>query len=481
MQAKEAVSFRSAKYMSQYIKEQWQLAAQSVRHSSSGKVMEAYYNCMDQMCCCSKKQLNSRHISAIVNGTAKAWVAAETRHSGLAGEQQAEQNLRDFIARMLQRLEPLLPAVSARAAASLLWSSAKLGLNPNALVPGMTDSLAREFMADIDAATGQELASVLVACAKLQLSPCQGGLFKAVLNRLATADLSEFKPQNVANALHSLARLPAAAPSVEVLDALCKRFSALLNSRQTCELPDAQNIANTLWALSKLKHAPSDELAMSMVGRMVALCQGRARAGQGRAGPGQQPAPQAISNVLLACAELRLPVKQADTDSLVSFLLSLDRQHTGKQGYANTAWGLSVLGHLRVAQLERLLDQLATLLDDYRELSQPSLLNVADLKQLYQALDWLQPPENADIQQGKAWQSLKEKLGALGPQPACNTEPHPRAQLVCSALTQLGVRFKATPVISGYRTAAVLEPIGSAPLIVVSFELKLCLNNQPSR
>ena len=129
-----------------------------------------------------------------------------------------------------------------------------------------------------------------------------------------------------------------------------------------------------------------------------------------------------------------------------------------------------------MAQLERLLDQLATLLDDYRELSQPSLLNVADLKQLYQALEWLQPPE-----QGKAWQSLKEKLGALGPQPACNTEPHPRAQLVCSALTQLGVRFKATPVISGYRTAAVLQPIGSAPLIVVSFELKLCLNNQPSR
>ena len=471
MQAREVVSFRSAKYMSQYIKEQWQLAAQSVRHSNSHKVMEAYYGCMDQMCCCSTKQLNCIHISAIVNGTAKLWGAAGTRQSGLAGEQQAEQNLRDFIARMLERLEPLLPAVSARAAASLLWSSAKLGLNPNALVPGMTDSLAQEFMADIDAATGQQLASVLVACAKLRLSPCQGGLFKAILHRLVTGDLSQFNPQTMANVLHSLAKLPAAAPSIEVLDALCKRFGVLLSSRKTCELRDAQNIANTLWALSKLKHAPSDELAMTMVGRMVALCHL----------PGQQPAPQALSNALLACAELRLPVKQADTDSLVSFLLSLDRQHVGKQDCANTAWGLSVLGHLRVAQLDLLLDQLAALSIDHRELSQTSLLNVIDLHQLYLALDWLQPPENADIQQGKAWQSLKEKLGNLGPQPACNTEPHPRAQLVCSALTQLGVRFKAIPVISGYRTAAVLEPIGSAPLIVISFDLKLCLNNQPSR
>ena len=115
----------------------------------------------------------------------------------------------------------MLPAVGAREAANLLWSSAQLGLNPDALVPGMTDSLARQFMIDMDAATGQGFANILVACAKLQLSPCQGGLVKAILNRLATADLSKFEPQDVANTLHSLATIPAAAPSVELLDALC--------------------------------------------------------------------------------------------------------------------------------------------------------------------------------------------------------------------------------------------------------------------
>ncbi|KAL0028055.1 hypothetical protein WJX77_003840 [Trebouxia sp. C0004] len=134
-QATEAVSFRSAKYMNHYIREQWQLAAQSVRHSSPDKVMEAYYGCLDQICRSSEKQLDSIHISAAVYGTAKVWIAAKTRHSGWCGKQQADQKLRSFIVRMLQRLEPLLPAVSARQAANLLWSSAQLRLNPDALVP----------------------------------------------------------------------------------------------------------------------------------------------------------------------------------------------------------------------------------------------------------------------------------------------------------------------------------------------------------
>ena len=43
--------------MSHYIKEQWQLAAQSVRHSSPDTAMEAYYGCIDQMCRYSEKQL----------------------------------------------------------------------------------------------------------------------------------------------------------------------------------------------------------------------------------------------------------------------------------------------------------------------------------------------------------------------------------------------------------------------------------------
>ncbi len=418
--------------MSHYIKEQWQLAAQSIRRSSFDKVMEAYYGRMDQMCCCTEKWLNCIHINAIVHGTAKVWVAAKRSHSDRGGEQQRDQELRSFIVRMLRQLQPLLPAVRAREAANLLWSSAKLGLDPDALVPGTTDSLAREFMIDMDAATAQELANVLVACAKLQLSPCQEDLVKAVLHRLATSDLTKFEPQHVANALHSLATVPAAAPSVEVLDALCQRFGVQLSDRQAVKLPDAQNIPNTMWALSKLKHAPSDEVAMSMVGRMALRCNS-----------GQQPTPQNISNVLLACAELRVPVKQADTDSLASFLLKSNRQPGAWQAYTNIAWSLAVIGHLHQEQSSLMQDQMLTLSLNPSDKSTPSLVPNIQLTQLYQALDWLQPHPTAPAHQQSAWSSLQGKLYRLGPRPAPDKPSSFGIRKLCAALRQLQLSFKA--------------------------------------
>ena len=314
-------------------------------------------------------------MSAIVYGTAKVWTAAAERRSGWVAKEQAEQNLRSFTARMLKRLHPLLPAVGVRLTANVLWSSAKLGLNPDALVPGMTDSLAQQFVADMNAANGQDFAAVLVACAQLQLSPCQGALFKAICGRLAVADLSNFNSQNVSNILHSLATLPAAAPSVEMLDALCQRFGVLLNGHQATngpnELPNSQNIANTIWALSKLKYAPADELAMSMVGRITALCC-----------LGQQPIPQDISTVLLACAELRLPVTQTESEDLASVLLNFKCQLGMRQMYSNTVWSLAVLGHLRQAQFALALDHLIALSVSHGGLSQPSVVTNIEMRQL---------------------------------------------------------------------------------------------------
>ncbi|DBA80125.1 TPA: hypothetical protein ACH3X2_007606 [Trebouxia sp. C0005] len=387
-----------------YIRAQKDKLMQSVRGPQPDLALDSFFTDMSALCSRSASCIDHTHLNAIPGAIAKAWTPAWAG-LGQQKQQQARHQMHAFLTKMLQKLQPLLSDVGAREAANLLWSSAKLGVDPHALVPGMTDSLACQFMADMDAATGQGFANVLVACAKLQLSPCQGGLFKAILNQLATTDLSKFDPQNVANTLHSLVTLPAAAPSIEVLYALCKRFRSLLSSRHTCELPDAQSIANTMWALRELRHAPTDELGMCMVGRMVALSRM----------PGQQPTPQAISSVLLACAELTLPVKQADIDGLASFLLSTDRQRVFKQHYANTAWSLAVLGHLREEQLELLLDQLFALSVSRRELSGPSLLQDVDLRQLYPALEWLQPPQNATIQQGKAWLKLKGKLNSWDP------------------------------------------------------------------
>ncbi len=297
----------------------------------------------------------------------------------------------------------------------------------DALVPGMTDSLAQQFMADMDAANGQDFAAVLVACAQLQLRPCQGALFEAICGQLAVADLSNFSSQCVSNILHSLATLPAAAPSVEMLDALCQRFGVLLNGHQAAnghnELPSAQNIANTIWALSKLKYAPADELAMSTMGRIVAQCC-----------MGQQPIPQDISTVLLACAELRLPITQTETEDLASVLLNLKSQLDMRQMYTNTVWSLAVLGHLRQAQFALALDHLTALSVSHGGVSQPSVVTNRQMRQLYQALGWLQFPPSAHAQHQSVWSSLQGKLHRLGPRPAqTNVRTYDRSKL-CAAL-----------------------------------------------
>ena len=428
-----------------YITAQKDKLLQSVRGPQPDSVLDSFYKDMSALCSRPESCINHMHLNAIIGATAKAWKKAWAQFAQQKQE-QAHHQMHAFLTEMFQMLQPLLPDVEARQAANILWSSAQLGLNPDALVPGMTDSLARQFMVDMDPAIGQHFANVLVACAKLQLSPCQGGLFKAILNRLATADLSNFEPQHVANTLHSMATIPVAAPSIEVLDALCKRFKVLLNSRQTCELPNAQSTANTMWALSELKYAPSDELAMSMVGRMVALCRL----------PGQQPTPQAISNVLLACAELSVPVKQADTDSLAAFFLSSNRRHGTQQAYTNTAWSLAVTGHLRQAQFTLMLDQMFALSGSPGEMSTPPLLTIK-MTQLYQALDWLQPYQTAPAQQQSAWSSLQGKLHRLGPRPAPETPPLYSTRKLYAALNQLQLSFKAAVVIQSYLVAAVLQ------------------------
>ena len=299
-------------------------------------------------------------------------------------------------------------------------------------------------MFDMDVATGQHFASILVACAKLQLSPCQGGLISAICGRLTIESMSTFASQAVANTLHSLVTIPAAAPSAEVWDALCWRSDVLLKSRQAAELPNQQNVANTMWALSELKYAPSDELPMSMVGRMVALC----------SLPGPQPTPQPISNVLLACAELSVPVERADTDSLVSFFLSSNRRQGDLQAHTNIAWSLAVIEHLRQAQFALMLDQVLVLPG---QLPKPALVTCVQLTQLHQALDWLQPPSSAPAQQQSAWSILERKLHRLGPRPAIDKPTFAGIRNLCAVLNQLQLPFKAMVAIQSYWVDAVLQ------------------------
>ncbi len=184
-----------------------------------------------------------------------------------------------------------------------------------------------------------------------------------------------------------------------------------------------------------------------MVGRMMTLCRV----------PGQQPTPQAIGNVLLACAELSVPVKQADTDGLASFLLSFNRRQGEQQAYTNAAWSLAVIGHLNHAQFKLMLDQMHVSSVNPGEMPTPPLLAAAELAQMYQALDWLQPPTTAPVHQQSAWSSLQGRLHRLGPRPASNKPLFSGIRKLCLALDELHLPYKAAVAIQSYRVAAVLQ------------------------
>ncbi len=79
----------------------------------------------------------------------------------------------------------MLPDVGVREASNILWSSAKLGLHPDAFVPGMTDALAAKLLQlTKDEArrqpNEQEDANLLWALATLGHEPADKGLVDAV-------------------------------------------------------------------------------------------------------------------------------------------------------------------------------------------------------------------------------------------------------------------------------------------------------------
>ena len=118
-------------------------------------------------------------------------------------------------------MKPTLPDVDAQAVSNNLWSSAKLGLNPDAVVPGMTNALA----------------------AKL-------------LQRIMDGVRSQPNAQSCANFLWALTSLRHELADKGLVDAFCDHFCMLTKHHHDSKQPCAQDCANMLWALATLDHEP---------------------------------------------------------------------------------------------------------------------------------------------------------------------------------------------------------------------------------
>ena len=454
-----------------YIKDQTLLLMRHSRGQNFDKALTHFYTHILAMCARPESCVNHIHLTAILGGVAKAWAAAEVCHAS-QNHQQAVDDLHRFTAKILGTLQSVCKALGVREASNLLCSLSTLSIDPSRMVPGTVDAIAQQLMDNMDYANVKDLADVLSAYSILHLTPYCKDLLRAVSRQLAVVDLSNVWSSRVATISHSLATIPSAAHSIKALDALCERFDVLLRSHQLAALPTAQSIATTMGALSKLKYAPSHELAISMVGRMVSLC----------CLPGQQPTPPQISSVLLGCAQLRLPVKQTDIESLVCMLLSSNQHQITEQVCTNTAWSLAVLGCLHNRLLDTLIDQLSLPSIGDAKILVPSPLKDAGLDQLYQALAWLQPSSSASAHQHKAWSSLQGKLHRLGPRPTPIKRYLKDNGQLCGALQQLQLSFRARVVIQSYCADAVLESQGNkAQPIILTLSNPDYINNFPGR
>jgi len=495
-----------------YIKEQQRMALAGVRGQRPDQALLGFYAFMGHLCSTAGPLLNYISLSAIITATAQLWTSAQANSSFKPKAISVAFELKRFWRVLLLQLEPMTSAVGAREISNILWSSAKLGLHPDAFVPGMTDALAaRLLQLTRDAArrqpNAQDCANFLWALATLGHEPADKGLIDAVCNRFAMLiehhdENKRPNAQELANAMWALASLghnpadkgfkgfkgfidavcdqfamlikhhdeskrPDAQEAANVVwavatlgrepadkglvDAVCKHFAMLIKHHDVFKRPSAQEAANVMWALGKMNHAPPVSVASDILERFMVLC----------GLPRQAPNAQELSNTLFACAMLRLKVKEHVRLALVDGLLRLDRSSGYKQDYCNAAWSLAVSGVLSSEMFLALLERLRPL-----PTAEPAhvALTRQDLFQLYQALDFLQPLPMAAAQQ------LQELVTRLGPRPL--PDERSAADLsasdhLCAVLGQLGLAFTANVPLSGYQAAAVLQPRDGVTVPVV--------------
>ncbi len=424
---------RHAAQVSTYIKEQQRMTLAGVRGHQPDKALLRFYASMEHLCSVAGSLLDHISLSATITATAQLWTTAQANSSFKPSANTAESGLAHLYTSTLLQLKSMLPDVEARQISNILWSSAKLGLNPDAFVPGMTDALAAKLlqMTKDEARrqpNAQECANFVWALATLGHEPADKGLVDAVCYHFARLikhrdDSKQPNAQGAANIMWALATLGHEPADQGLIDAVCRHFVVLIKHRDARQQPTAQGAANFLWALATLGHEPADQSmtdavcdyfamltrhrdalkrpsAQGAANVMWALAELNHAPPNGAASvilewlttlcklPGQEPTAQQLSNTLFACAVLRLNVKGHVSTALVGGLLSLDRASNYNQAYCDAAWGLAVSGMLSFEMFYALLERLRLL-----PIAEPAhdALPRQELFQLYQALDSLQP------------------------------------------------------------------------------------------
>ena len=243
------------------IKEQQRMASAGVKGHQPDKALLSFYASMEHLCSVAGPLLDYISVNAIITATAQLWTKAQANSSFKPRANVAGSELERFYCSTLLHLEPVLPDVEARQISNILWSSAKLELNPDAFVPGMTDALVVELLqlTKVKARhqpNAHDCSNFVWALASLSYEPADKGSIKAICNSfvMLTKRHDESKRPtalNCANFFWALASLGHEPADEGLVDAVCERFAMLTKHHDALKRPSAQGAANVMWALKK--------------------------------------------------------------------------------------------------------------------------------------------------------------------------------------------------------------------------------------
>ena len=198
------------------------------------------------------------------------WQLSRTATSSM-GQDRVRSSVQAVCQQSLKQLQPMMQGMGEQAISHIVWSSIKLGFNPNEHVPGMVDTLTNRYLQLMRVTnkrqrpSEQGAASVLWALATMQHPAATSELVEAVFSFLANLMQHpnvQQRPtaQAVSNVALALPELQHSLKNDRLLHDFCKYMHSQLQSPDVRVHLNAQNVAKVIWALAKLQHSLEDRL-----------------------------------------------------------------------------------------------------------------------------------------------------------------------------------------------------------------------------
>jgi len=285
----------------------------------------------------------------------------------------------------------VLPKLDPQGASNIFWSCARLSLNPDSAVPGLTAKLL-STEARGKRAVAQDLSNTVWAVATLKDAGQLAHVDMVVVRALCASFMAFVnshlanKPvnsQEISNLLWAAATLDLRLDAI-VLDKLCAYTVHLTQQPSAQTSVGAQNVADALWLFYKMRHQPNPDQLSCLLAHFDSLS----------AVQGRQPNSQSISNAMLAMAGLGLEQSRHILKNLGHRLLGAN---LNLQDLSNAVWSLAMLNVLDTHTFKLFWTVIGNNCSD----EVPAEENT----QLYQALYRLQPHPYA-----LTWQKLRQEL-----------------------------------------------------------------------